>query len=307
MNRCQSCGEPLQHGDRDYHAACLQVLFGTDSLPAIDMDLARLHTLALAMVGKVSLSGVQRKLSVRLDDKRATLQLALGDSRYILKPQAGTFPELPQNEWLTQRLAPLVDIEVPPSALIELADGSVAYIVKRFDRRDDGNKRAMEDFCQLSLLPPAGKYDGSAERCAKIVRRHASEPLIEVLRLFRQFVFAWWVGNGDMHLKNLALLRADDGRQVLSPAYDQLCTRLVIPGDTQALTVCGKQDNIGRGTWRECAERFGIGPKAAIAVLESIAAALPEALERVTAAPLPESMRDTYAELLRARTASLER
>jgi serine/threonine-protein kinase HipA len=307
MNRCQSCCEPLQHGARDYHPACLQVLFGTDSLPAIDMDLARLHTLALAMVGRVSLSGVQRKLSVRLDDPRATLQLALGDSRYILKPQAGTFPELPENEWLTQRLAPLVDIEVPPSALVRLADGSAAYVVKRFDRRDDGSKRAMEDFCQLSELPPAGKYDGSAERCAKIVRRHASEPLIEVLRLFRQFVFAWWVGNGDMHLKNLALLRADDGRWVLSPAYDQLCTRLVIPDDTLAMTVCGKRDNIGRGTWRECAERFGIGPRAGIAVLDTVAAALPEALERVAAAPLPESMRTAYADLLRARTASLQR
>jgi len=96
---------------------------------------------------------------------------------------------------------------VPPSALVELSDGTLALVVRRFDRIHDGGKLAMEDFCQLAELPPSGKYDGSAERRGKLVARFASEPLLDLLRLYRQFVFTWWVGNGDLHLKNLALLR----------------------------------------------------------------------------------------------------
>ncbi|HEX5054347.1 MAG TPA: HipA domain-containing protein [Planctomycetota bacterium] len=301
MTRCLSCAEVLPDDRRRYHTKCLRVLFGTEELPGIDIDLARLHTLALSMVGRVSLSGVQRKLSVQLDSTRATLQIALANGRFVLKPQAGTFPNLPENEWVTQRLAELAGIEVPPAALVELTDGTWAYLVRRFDRRDDGSKLAMEDFCQLAELPPSGKYDGSAERCGQLVKRYVSEPLVDLLRLYRQFVFTWWVGNGDLHLKNLAILRGDDQRWRLSPAYDQLNTRLVLPDDPLALPLCGKRDNLKPETWRTLAERFGIGPKAAERVLAETRAALPGAIEVVRDSPLPAAMREQYEQLLTER------
>ncbi|MEZ6038696.1 MAG: HipA domain-containing protein [Planctomycetota bacterium] len=300
MSRCWSCGEPIAAAVR-YHEHCLEQLFGVGQLPDIDIDTARLHTLALAMVGRASISGVQKKLSLRLDDKRCTLQIAVDGAQFVFKPQAGTFPHLPENEWLTQRLAALVGIDVPPCALLALRDGTLAYVVRRFDRADD-RKLAMEDFCQLAELAPGAKYSASAEQCGKLVRRYASEPLIELLRLYRQFVFAWWVGNGDMHLKNLALLRHADGRWRLSPAYDQLNTRLVLPDDQQALPVCGKRDNLKTETLRELAERFGIGSKAAERVLREFRDALPTALERVEDAPLPAEMRVVYAATLRQRS-----
>lgn len=301
MNRCLSCAAALPDSADRYHAHCLQQLFGTDTLPQVDVDLARLHTLALAMVGRISVSGVQRKLSVQLDGARATLQIAVAQGRYLLKPQAGTFPNLPENEWLTQRLAALAGIAVPPAALIALRDGTWAYVVRRFDRLDDGRKLAMEDFCQLAELLPSDKYDGSAERCGKLVQRFASEPLVELLRLYRQLVFTWWVGNGDLHLKNLALLRGDDGRWRLSPAFDQLNTRLVLPDDPLALPVCGKRDNLRTDTWRELATRLGIGKRAAARVLEELDELLPAATALVADAPLPEAMRQQYSELLAAR------
>lgn len=301
MTRCFACAAPLAGDWTRYHGKCLQDLFGTSTLPKVDVDLARLHTLALAMVGRVSLSGVQRKLSVHLDATRATLQVAVANGRYLLKPQAGTFPNLPENEWVTQRLAALAGIEVPPSALVELPDGTWAYVVRRFDRTDAGGKSGMEDFCQLAGLPPSGKYDGSAERCGKLVARFASAPLVDLLRLYRQFVFTWWVGNGDLHLKNLALLRDADGRWRLSPAYDQLNTRLVLPDDPLAMPICGKKDNLKPGAWRELAERFGIGAKAAARVHADLRLVVPDAVELVNACPLPETMRKAYVELLVAR------
>ena len=83
----------------------------------------------------------------------------------------------------------------------------------RIDGKDDGSKVYQEDFCQLSELPPSAKYDGSGEGCAKIINRFASEPSIDLLRLFEQLVFSWWVGNGDLHLKNLSLMVDRSGDQ----------------------------------------------------------------------------------------------
>jgi len=302
---CWSCGEKMEGVSAHYHERCLLQLFGSSVLPQIDVDLARLHTLALATVGRGSISGVQRKLSLRLVGPRNTLQVALDGASYLLKPQAGTFPNLPENEWLTQRLAALLAIKVPCSALLTLGDGSLAYVVRRFDRTGDGRKRGMEDFCQLAELPPAEKYSSSAEKCGQLVRRFASEPLVEMLNLYRQFVFAWWVGNGDMHLKNLSLLRDDDATWRLSPAYDQLNTRLVIPDDHLALPVCGKRDNLKAKTLLDLGKRFGLGEKAIVRVLREVVDVLPAALALVIASPLPSEMRECYCDLLAMRAPQL--
>ena len=109
MNICWSCAAPIADREGQYHASCMQELFATDLPPTIHVNLARLHTLGLAMVGRVTVSGVQRKLSVNLDRKRSTLQVAVGSAHYLLKPQANTFPDLPQNEWVTQRLRGAID------------------------------------------------------------------------------------------------------------------------------------------------------------------------------------------------------
>ena len=98
------------------------------------------------MVGRQSLSGVQRKISVSVSTDKQTLQVALGRSQYILKPQAGTYPELPQNELLTMRIAELAGVQVPACGLIGLADNSIAFLVRRFDRLADGTKQRQEDF-----------------------------------------------------------------------------------------------------------------------------------------------------------------
>lgn len=107
--------------------------------------------------------------------------------------------------------------------------------------------------------------------------------------------------DGDLHLKNLAVLRADDGRIVLSPAFDQMNTRLVIPDDDLAMPVDGERDRLKAASWDRLAQSFGIGPKAALRVRGEIAATLPDALRLVRASPLPDEMRDAYAELLERR------
>ena len=132
---CSICLGPLEVGLSDQpHRACLVGLFGAPQPPEMDVDLAKLHTLALAMVGRTSLSGIQRKISVSLAVERGTYRLCAGPGNYILKPQSQTFPALPENEHTTMRLASLVGHETPPCGLVKHRDGSLAFIVQRFDR-----------------------------------------------------------------------------------------------------------------------------------------------------------------------------
>lgn len=284
-----------------YHDRCLRRLFGARSVPDVDIDLARLHTVALAMIGRTTLSGIQRKISVDLAIERGALRVALGVGHFILKPQSQTFPELPENELLTMRMAERVGIEIPPCGLVRLRDGTLAYIVRRFDRAADRAKRLQEDFCQLAEQPPKDKYEGSAELCVRLLRRYASEPLIDVLRLYRLIVFAWWTGNGDMHLKNFSLLRGEDGRYRLSPAYDLLCTRLVIPDDALALPVGGKRDRFTRQDWLEFARYGRIPDRSAERVLATIASSLDACVEMADRSFLSAPLKSSYRDLLRER------
>jgi serine/threonine-protein kinase HipA len=278
--------------------ACVQSLFATDVIPSIDIELNNLHLVALESLGQTSLSGVQKKLSVNLQADRATLKIAVGTSPYVLKPQTEVFPQLPENEHLTMRLASEFGLDVPACGIVNLKDGSPAYIIRRFDRLDDNSKLAAEDFCQLSEKSPKEKYQGSAEGCAKIVSRFCDEPAIEKLKLFRHFVFSWWVGNGDLHLKNIAILTEHNEHTHLSPCYDLLSTRLVIPDDQFALTVGGKRNGLTRKAWLNFAENAGIPEKAANRVLARPAECLDSALKLVQSSMLNDDLKERYAQQL---------
>jgi len=305
VNRaCRICLKEVRE-QGDYHAGCLRTLFGNAKVPQLDINLSKLHTAALAMVGHTSLSGVQKKISVNLTADRETLQVAAEGGRYILKPQTETFPSLPENEHVTTCLAQLVDIEVPAFGMVPLSDGSLAYISRRFDRLPDGRKLRQEDFCQLAEQSPKDKYEGSAELCVRLLKKYATEPLIEILKLYRLLVFAWWSGNGDMHLKNFSLLADPQGIMRLTPAYDLVSTQLVIPNDPLALPVAGKKSNLTRNTWLEFAEYCGIPKKTAVRVLEKQASIAVTANALIDACFLPVDQKSVLNALITDRTASL--
>ena len=290
----------------DYHPHCLRRLFGVTRAPEVDLELAKLHTVAQAMVGHTSISGTQRKISVKLTADRATLHVAIEGGEYILKPQTQSFPHLPENEHLMMRLAEEVGLEVPPFGLVRLKDGSLAYVVRRFDRVG-GRKLLVEDFCQLAALSPKQKYEGSAELCARLVARHATEPGIESARLLRLVAFAWWTGNGDLHLKNLSILRDVEGRYRLSPAYDLVSTRLIINDDPLALPVGGNRKSVTARQWLAFAQYCHVPPKAASRMLGELAQKLEEALRLEGRSLLPEGSRVALAKLLRERAKTFRR
>lgn len=289
-----------------YHPGCIEWLFGTRTFPELDIGLSKLYSLAATkMAGKMSISGAQEKVSLTLSSDKSSLEVAASGGKYILKPETSRFSSVPQNEQLTMLLAQLVSIEVPPLGLIRLKDGAIAYIVKRFDRLDDGSKLQVEDFCQLAEKRLRDKYDGSGELCVRVLRAHASEDIIELRKLYRLLLFSWWVENGDMHLKNFSLLTTPAGIRQLSPAYDLLCTKLVIPDDTLAMPIGGRDKNFTRRKWLDFAEYCGIPERAAKRLISEQVEALEPALRLVSASFLPTDMKEQYEVFLRHNTSVL--
>lgn len=305
MTTCSICLENVSD-DAMYHPGCIEWLFGTRTFPELDIGLSKLYSLAATkMAGKMSISGAQEKVSLTLSSDKSSLEVAASGGKYILKPETSRFSSVPQNEQLTMLLAQLVSIEVPPLGLIRLKDGAIAYIVKRFDRLDDGSKLQVEDFCQLAEKRLRDKYDGSGELCVRVLRAHASEDIIELRKLYRLLLFSWWVENGDMHLKNFSLLTTPAGIRQLSPAYDLLCTKLVIPDDTLAMPIGGRDKNFTRRKWLDFAEYCGIPERAAKRLISEQVEALEPALRLVSASFLPTDMKEQYEVFLRHNTSVL--
>jgi len=190
------------------------------------------RTEAALHASKMSVQGIQPKLSVRLNLKQASFEITDKGGRYLIKPQHDTYPELPENEDLSMRLAEIVGISVPLHGLIYCKDKTFSYVIKRFDREGKSGKLATEDFAQLSGMDRDTKYNFSMEKLAPILNM-CTFPAVERVRLFRRCIFNFLIGNEDMHLKNFSLITRNN-KIKLSPAYDFLST-------TTAFLSIGKQ------------------------------------------------------------------
>lgn len=202
---------------------------------------ADISTVQMEKADHMSISGVQDKISVCL--QRGELVPVDSAGEYILKPvPSRPLPrfelEVPANEHLTMQIASQIfGIPTAANACVDLNDGSLAYIAKRFDRRGD-LKVPQEDFCQLSGRSPEShgknyKYDGSYEEMGRILQRHCRAYPVEIEKLFRLIVFNYVFSNGDAHLKNFSLCESIDGDYILTPAYDLVCTSMHLPNESR--------------------------------------------------------------------------
>ncbi|MGH7023246.1 MAG: HipA domain-containing protein [Caulobacteraceae bacterium] len=206
------------------------------------------------------LSGVQIKAPMCLTADGVLVPAVNQPFTHILKPAGtGGFEILPVVEWLCLAFGRAAGFESPSVALIEMPDGMPpALIVERFDIRrgpDDHRLLAMEDFCSVLDLPTSAKYDVTIERAARGLRALSTDPAADVEILFRRALFAWLIADGDMHLKNLALLKvAEPGARRFAsvrfaPLYDAVTTRVFpgLAGDRMALKLAGKDDRLTPG------------------------------------------------------------
>ncbi|MFH1453423.1 MAG: HipA domain-containing protein [Armatimonadota bacterium] len=259
MNHCIFCGRYTEEKN-NYHELCLKKIFGVNYLPGIELTLSEIYIEAQKMAGKLSISGVQPKLSMRLNRSCKKLEIAPEGGEYILKPQIDTFPNIPQNENLCMNMALSLKIDVPPHGLILLKDNSPAYIVKRFDRIK-GKKIHQEDFSQI--LGEEDKYKGSLEKIGNRLWKISEVPGLDVQLFFERILFFFIIGNGDAHLKNFSILYDEEGHIRLSPAYDIVSSKMVIPDEEDlALSMNGRRNKITGKDFEQLAETLKINPKA---------------------------------------------
>jgi serine/threonine-protein kinase HipA len=108
-----------------------------------------------------------------------------------------------------------------------------------------------------------------------------------------------------MHLKNFSLLADEQGIMRLTPAYDLVCTRLVIDDDPLSLPIMGKKDNLDRGDWLKFAEYCQLPLKIAQGVLDTQASATDSAAALIDRSLLSDEQKQEYKELTAQRTAEL--
>ncbi|MBI2439799.1 MAG: HipA domain-containing protein [Lentisphaerae bacterium] len=296
-NCCAICGKELENGER-YHAACLRHLFGIPRLPTVELRQGDVLAKAQEMAGKLSISGVQPKLSMSRQGYRL-IPVTTG-GQFILKPQTELFPELPQNENLCMTIAQLMGINIPPHGLFDLRDGSPAYLVRRFDRAPDGHKLRCEDFTQI--LGEDNKYSGSLEQIGKRIQELSSIPGLDVQLFFERALLNFLLGNGDAHLKNFSLLETDEGSLRLSPAYDIVCSKAVLAQEMDsALTINGKQNGIARHDFEQLGVALKILPKVLDGIFERFDRGHPVMLKQIRLSRLSGDMREKLGRIITER------
>ncbi len=307
MNHCPITYSPCY--DKTYSEKGLKFLSPTlKTLALLDFTAEELRAEAMQRATKMSIQGVQPKLSAVLNIKKGSFDIVDKRGRYILKPQHHLFPELPQNEDLTMRLAASIGIEVPLHGLIYSKDGSLTYFIKRFDRKGQKDKVAVEDFAQLAGLGRDTKYNFSMEKLVKLIDEYCTFPAIEKARLFKIVIFSYLIGNEDMHLKNYSVILRN-GKVELSPAYDLLNSSILLQGEFEeiALTLKGKKSNLNYDVLVNYfgKERCGLTDKIIEKMVDTIQKALSSWFELIDISFLSDEMKDKYGILLQKRIDNL--
>ena len=238
---------------------------------------------------RISISGVQEKLSLVLDKNKLRLTEQGEGGTYILKPiprDLKKVDQVPANEHLTMQIAAQVyNINTAENGMIFFKNGSPAYITKRFDVKPDGTKWGKEDFATLAgrTKDKNGadyKYTYSYEEAAELIRKFVPAWRIEIEKFLSLVIFNYLFSNGDAHLKNFSLLESETGDYFLSPAYDLINTRIHVDDTDFALDkglfadsfeseTCKKTFHRGKADFIEFAKRIGVRDDRVEKILDS--------------------------------------
>jgi len=234
MAQCNGC---LKDNIDGFCSSCAAILFDRSKVsPQLKFNWEDISKRIDGQPMGFSISGVQRKgfigkprgvdlvPKMEVDEK----------SQYIIKPMLSRF-NLPSqsaaNEHITMQMAKQIfNIKIAECAFVNFANGTPAYITRRFDYDTNGEKLNQEDF--VSVLEADHKY---RSKTYQDVGEWLS-PLNKV-DFLRILIFNFITGNGDVHLKNISLLETSDGDMMLSPSYDLMNTKIHLTDNLLALNL----------------------------------------------------------------------
>ena len=249
LNELKSCPGTLAEGFATYSPSCLRTLSNGKKVnhvlpyeqPQQSEEVAEQF---MENRKRISISGVQEKLSFLLEKNVLRLTKEGEQGTYILKPiprDLKKVDQVPANEHLTMQIAKQVyGLNTAENALIFFKNSSPAYITKRFDFKENGSKWGKEDFATLAGKTQDNgganfKYEYSYEEAGRLIQKFVPAWRIEIEKYYSLVVFNFLFSNGDAHLKNFSLLESSSGDYLLSPAYDLLNTKLHVDDTDFAL------------------------------------------------------------------------
>jgi len=249
MKKIENCPSTLSPGFETYSPVALKRVFDKQTVSHLlpyesiekNEDDAKLF---MENKKRISISGVQSKYSMIINNGKLNLTPENMQGRYILKPKPSEIRNLLEcaaNENLTMQIAEQIfGMETAANGLCFFQSGELAYITKRFDVMPDGSKLRIEDFASLAGLTSenAGvnyKYDYSYEEVAGLIKKYIPAWRVELLKFYRLILFNFLFSNGDAHLKNFSVIEIGENDFQLAPAYDLLNTRLHVDDTDFAL------------------------------------------------------------------------
>lgn len=223
--------------------------------------------------GMPRISGMQVKLPCNLDAS-GNLDLAIDRSfSHMVKVVGGgtEYSSMCSMEWFSLTVAKQIGLSVEDFVIADIGMSSPALIVERFDIRKDFNDKRLilaEDFWSiLGLRKNELKYNGDLIDVAEVIMKHSTNKNADALQLLAQSMISWVMFNGDMHLKNLLMIK--ETRDIrngfesirLSPAYDMMCTQ-VFPNDPKsaAIAIAGNRNHTLHG-FITLGKALGIDPE----------------------------------------------
>jgi len=308
MNICPITYSPC--GENRYSDRGLKLLSsGLKTLQDLEYTAEEQRLEAYNRAARMSIQGVQPKLSAVLNIKDGKFELVDKGGKYILKPQHNFYAQMPENEDLTMRLAELIGLEIPLHGLIWSKDNSLTYFIKRFDRKGQNDKIPVEDFAQLAGLSRDTKYDYSMERIVALINTYCTFPAIENIKLFKLVLFNFLTGNEDMHLKNFSIINRE-GKITLSPCYDLVNSTIEYkkPEEEIALPLKGKKKHLTRNILVDYygMEICELTSRSIDNILGTIASSIPKWKELIDISFLSKEMKSKYHNLLDARLSVLK-
>ena len=237
MSKCYGCLEEKKLAS-NYCNSCIKELFSGIVPKPLDFNRVEFYTARKKLAGRMSISGVQDKISLSFEKKE--LKPTATDGKYILKPVPRNSDELENkddiiyNEHLSMLISKKVfGIDTAACGIIKFSDNSDAYITKRFDYHEKtGLKYDQEDFASILEVTSSSHgadYKYTAKRyldCGRAIKKFVSADIPAVEEFFKRIVLNYLISNGDAHLKNFSLFSEPNAEDyILTPNYDVMNTR----------------------------------------------------------------------------------
>jgi len=267
-----------------------EILTSRQGLSASFQDSSREQAMAQIMKVGTSAGGARAKALIVWNRttgevRTGQAQAPAGSTHWLLKFDGVTGnrdKELADPEGYTviefaySRMARAAGITMPETTLLE-EGGRRHFMVRRFDRLDDGAKLHAQSLGALAHLDFNQADVNSYEQAFQVIRRLGLGP-DAVEEQFRRMVFNIVARNQDDHVKNIAFLMDRAGAWSLSPAFD--VTYAFNPDGAwtrrHQMSVNGRREGFTREDLRLCARTASLKRGRADAILDQVIGAVSE-------------------------------